>query len=203
MNKIKPIRSVRALENFGRIRLSTHYFMRDFLYSEISNIAGIQNIPDDPDLAVQAGTRLCLDVLEPLKTKFSHVVIRSAYRSCAVNKYGNENGFSCASNSNTYGNHIWDRRDKNGNMGAMASIIIPSFYDRFHQEGDWVKLAWWIHDHIGYSTMFFFPKYFAFNIGWSEVPEKSIKSYITPKGKLTDLSMPNNAGDHSSEYAGV
>ena len=38
-----------ALETLGRVRLGQHFFMRDFLYSEISNFHAIPNIPDDPD----------------------------------------------------------------------------------------------------------------------------------------------------------
>jgi hypothetical protein len=49
----KPL-SMRALEDLGRVRLSENFFMRDFLYSEIGNFYGIQNIPDDPDLAIMA-----------------------------------------------------------------------------------------------------------------------------------------------------
>ena len=41
-----------ALEAFGRERLSTHYFMRDFLYSEIAAVHGIPNVPDCPELAI-------------------------------------------------------------------------------------------------------------------------------------------------------
>jgi hypothetical protein len=62
---IKP-RSVATLEDFGRTRLSKSFFMRDFLYSEISQIEGIPNIPDDPDLAIEVGKRLCEEVLEPI-----------------------------------------------------------------------------------------------------------------------------------------
>ncbi len=51
--------SVKALEELGRVRLSEHFFMRDFLYSEIANFHGIPNIPDDPDLAIEAGSALC------------------------------------------------------------------------------------------------------------------------------------------------
>ena len=46
--------SVRALEDFGRIRLSENFFMRDFLYSEIAAINGFPNLPEDPDLAIAA-----------------------------------------------------------------------------------------------------------------------------------------------------
>jgi len=77
--------SMKALEDLGRVRLSPNFFMRDFLYSEIAAFYGIANIPDDPDLAIAAGTRLCEGLLEPLHATFGHVAIRSAYRSCDVN----------------------------------------------------------------------------------------------------------------------
>lgn len=50
----KP-QTVKALEELGRVRLSKSFFMRDLLYSEISQIEGIPNIPDDPDLAMTYG----------------------------------------------------------------------------------------------------------------------------------------------------
>ena len=52
-------KSVKALEDLGRVRLSANFFLRDFLYSEIAVINGFANIPDDPDLAIAAGKRLC------------------------------------------------------------------------------------------------------------------------------------------------
>lgn len=51
------LKSMRALEEFGRIRLSRSFFMRDFLYSEIANFYGVPNIPDNPALAVEVGRR--------------------------------------------------------------------------------------------------------------------------------------------------
>src|ERR1700694_4560074 len=38
--------SVRSLEEFGRVRLSASFFMRDFLHSEIADFHGILNIPE-------------------------------------------------------------------------------------------------------------------------------------------------------------
>jgi hypothetical protein len=54
----KP-QSMKALEELGRVRLSESFFMRDFLHSEISQFHSITNIPDAPDLAIEAGARLC------------------------------------------------------------------------------------------------------------------------------------------------
>jgi hypothetical protein len=74
------IRTVRALEELGRVHLSRSFFMRDFLHSEIANFYGMPNIPDDPDLAIHVGKRLC-ELLETLAATFGRIAIRSAYRS--------------------------------------------------------------------------------------------------------------------------
>ncbi|MGH7932763.1 MAG: hypothetical protein ACREQN_06280 [Candidatus Binataceae bacterium] len=195
-------RSVQSLESLGRVRLSRSFFMRDFLYSEISNLYGIANIPDDPDLAIEAGRRLCEALLEPLQATFGRLAIRSAYRSCGVNEFGNTRGFNCASNPSNGGRHIWDRRDANGHMGAMACIVIPWFADRYVKGGDWRALAWWVHDHLPYSGLQFFPRLCAFNIGWHERPRRRIYSFISPRGCLTRPGMSNHSGDHSEYYRG-
>ena len=188
----------------GRFRAgaSIHsFYMRDFLYSEIGNIHGIPNIPDDPDLAIEAGTQLCTELLEPLQNMFGRLAIRSAYRSPSLNEFGNKNKLNCASNESNYAAHIWGKRDANGCIGAIACIVIPWFADRYERgELEWQSLAWYIHDHLPYSSLCFFPKLVAFNINWHEQPERRIDSYIPPKGCLTKPGMPNHEGDHSEHY---
>lgn len=173
-----------ALEDLGRVRLSRSFFMRDFLYSEIANFHGIPNIPADPDLAIEAGKRLCEELLEPLNATFGRIAIRSAYRSERVNGYGNRNKLNCASNQANYARHIWDRLDANGKKGAMACVVVPWFADRYAAGHDWRALAYWIHDHLDYSELQFFPTLCAFNIGWHEAPAKLIRSFIPPRGTL-------------------
>lgn len=200
---MKHVKTIAALEELGRVRLSKSFFMRDFLYSEIANFHGIPNIPDDPDLAIAAGTRLCEELLEPLKDVFGHVTIRSAYRSSEVNGYGNgkqlegKKGYNCGSNEKNHAKHIWDRRDASGAMGATACIQIPWFADRYDEGEDWRALAWWIHDHLPYSEQFFFPKRAALNLTWSENPQRVIKSYIKPQGTLSKPGMADHDADHS------
>ena len=116
-----------ALDRLGRKRLSNSFYMRDFLYSEIANFYGVPNIPDDSDLALAAGQRLCEDLLEPLQERFGRITIRSAFRSCEVNGLGNEKGHACSANERNFASHIWDRRDANGCMGATACIVVNSF----------------------------------------------------------------------------
>ena len=203
----KPAR-IQALEELGRVRLSKHFFMRDFLYSDITNLDGVPNIPDDPDLAIAAGSRLCEELLEPLNATFGRIAIRSAYRSCEVNGFGSQkqkagNGaYKCGSNEYNFADHIWDRRDAKGRMGATACIVVPWFADRYEQGADWRALAWWIHDHLNYSSMYFFPKLAAFNLQWREEPERRIDSYVTPKGCLTRPGMDNHEGSHAQWYEG-
>src|SRR5436305_13807727 len=98
--------------------------MRDFLHSEIANFYGLQNIPDDPDLAIAAGSKLCQELLEPLAARFGRISIRSAYREPAVNQLGNEKGHSCATNESNFAGHIWDRRDRGGRMGAAGCLVL-------------------------------------------------------------------------------
>ena len=193
--------SLRSLEDFGRTRLSHNFHMRDFLYSEISQLHAIANIPDDPDLAIKAGTKLCEELLEPIRSRFGAVSIRSAYRSCAVNAFGNKNNLNCARNEINYGHHIWDRLDEGGHMGATACIVVPWFSDQYKNGADWRAIAWWIHDKLPYSTQYYFPKLAAFNLQWHEKPVRRIDSYIRGgKGNLTKPGKNNHGGDHSQYY---
>ena len=202
MSKRKPT-SVGTLEDFGRERLSKSFFMRDFLYSDIAAINGFQNIPDDPQLAITAGKRLCEEILEPLQDAFGRIAIRSAYRSPEVNDFGAKNGLNCASNESNFAHHIWDRRDAEGRMGASACIVIPAFHDQFPNEGDWKKLAWWIHDHLPYNEMTFFRRFWAFNINWSEKPVRQIYNWMEVPRWLTKPGMKNHAGSHEAHWAEI
>jgi hypothetical protein len=193
------IRTVRALEELGRVRLSPSFFMRDFLHSEIANFYGMPNIPDDPKLAIHVGRRLCEDLLEPLNATFGRIAIRSAYRSPTVNALGNEKGHNCASNERNYGRHIWDRRDAAGFCGATASIVVPWFADRYAKGADWRAMAYWINDHLPYSRLQFFPKLAAFNISWHERPVRAITSFIKPLGYLLRGNEPPVS--HAEHYA--
>lgn len=196
--------SVRALEELGRVRLSENFFLRDFLHSEIAVVHGFANIPNDPDLAIAAGTALCQNLLEPLQARFAKISIRSAYRSAEVNGFGNLNKLNCGRNETNYAGHIWDRRDKDARMGATACIVVNSFIPYYERTGDWEAMAWWVHDHLPYSEMQFFPRNAAFNLQWRENPVRRIYSYIPPRrGLLTAPGKPNWAGRHDSAYAAL
>jgi hypothetical protein len=114
----------------------------------------------------------------------------------------NKKGYNCASNESNYAGHIWDVLDSDGFMGATACIVVPSFWDRFQAEGDWQRIAWWVHDHLPYSYLQFFPTYWAFNIAWHERPLRRIDSFMSPRC-LTKAGMPNHEGRHDELWASI
>jgi hypothetical protein len=140
--------------------------------------------------------------LEPLQATFGRIAVRSAYRSPAVNAYGNAHYQNCGSNERNFARHIWDRRDLQGCIGAMASIVVPWFADRYAAGAPWQAMAWWIHDHLRYSELQFFPKLAAFNIAWHERPKRRIYSFIAPRGLLTKPGMGNEGAPHAQFYEG-
>lgn len=196
------IKLVRSLEGIGRIRLSQNFFLRDFLHSEIASAFGIANQPDDLELAIDAGTHLCRELLEPLHATFGKVCIRSGYRSRQVNAIGHRLHLGCASNSFNHAGHIWDARDAEGRMGATATVVVPWFVDYLDNGGDWRAMAWWVHDHLPFSYMCFYPLLGAFNLQWREQPERKIMSWRQPKGLLQQLPMDSLKVDRNSIYPG-
>ncbi|WBL33753.1 hypothetical protein O5O51_03320 [Sinirhodobacter sp. HNIBRBA609] len=197
---VAAFQSVRSIEEFGRIRLSPSFFMRDFLHSEISQFTGIPNLPTDPDLAVYTGRMLCQTLLEPLQELFGRIAIRSAYRSAQINDIGSRKGYGCARNERNFARHIWDVRDADGACGATACIVIPWFADRYARGEDWRALAWWLHDHLPYSELTFYRRLCAFNIAWHERPKKVIRSLIAPTGVLRPSGTPSIEASHEDWY---
>ena len=63
----------------------------------------------------------------------------------------------------------------------MATVIVHDFIPYYQRTGHWEAMAWWVHDHLPYSTLLFFPKFSAFNLGWREMPKRRIRSFIPPR----------------------
>ena len=199
---MKKVDSYAQLDALGQQLLSPNFFMRDFLYSEIAAWHQLRNVPDFPDRAIESGRMLCTELLEPLQAAFGRIHIHSGYRSLLVNGCGNEHGMNCASNENNFAGHIWDYPDKSGGHGATACIVIPWLVDHIANGGGWTDMAWWIHYHLDYSSLYFFPKLAAFNISWHEKPIRRIDSYMEPRGCLTKPGMSNHGGLHVDKYPG-
>jgi hypothetical protein len=86
-------------------------------------------------------------------------------------------------------------------LGATACIVVPWFAARYDDGADWRAMAWWVHDHLPYSRMEFYPIRAAFNLSWRDEPERRIDSYASPRGCLTKPGMENHGGDHASSYS--
>ena len=170
-----------SLETLGRQRLSRHFWMREFLHSEIASFHGLQNLPDDPERALAHGRALCETLLDPLEETFGRIFLRSGYRSAALNRFGNARKLNCARNDHPRECHVWDRTDIEI---AGASVVIPWFAERYEAGRDWRDLAWWIFDHLPVSELQVFPKLCAFNIAWRPVPLRRIESFVAPRGCL-------------------
>jgi len=198
---LKTVSSYSALDKLGRVRLSRHFFMRDFLYSEIASHHGARNVPDNPELAIEAGRHLCQELLEPLNATFGRIAVRSAFRSCDVNALGNEKKLNCASNESNYAGHIWDRRDADNGMGATACIVVPWFMDQYQSGAHWRSMAYWIHDHLPYSELEFFDAQgmCAFNLSWHQEPKKNITSWMKPR---TLIKNGHDQGGFAEWYEG-
>ena len=196
------ITSYAQLEEFGRTRLSPNFFMREFLQSEIATWHGMRNVPENPERAVWAGQQLCNHLLEPLQATFGRIHVRSGYRSPEVNAFGNQHKLNCASNEKNYGSHIWDYPTVEGHYGATACIVVPWLVDYVERGGHWTAMAWWIHDHLRYSSLYFFPRLAAFNINWSEAPVRRVDSYAAPKGCLIAPGTPGKPGLNAQSYPG-
>ena len=218
---------LRALDAFGRQRLSKHYFMRDFLYSEVAEVHGIPNVPDNAELAIKSGRALCRNLLEPIRHVFGHITIRSAFRSVNVNGYCNCHDMSCSSNKASCANHIWDNEDGEGCMGATACIVIPGLADWIAEKPgwDWQVLAWFIHDHLPYSEMVFFARNGTVNLTWRGDPDDAaqdgdvrqfdgnsdsivwrseprgrVLSWVKPRGLMVKNGKPNEGRFRSEHY---
>ncbi|WP_420418337.1 hypothetical protein [Pacificispira sp.] len=175
------------LDRLGRVRLSKHFYMRQFLHSEVGEAFGIPNVPDDTDLAIETGTKLCTEVLEPIVAQFGPIVVRSGFRCAKLNAFASERRLHCAPNERNYGYHIWDHRDANGNAGAAACILVPSIVEQTEDPDAWKRMAKWIDSNLTYHRMTFFKRDFAFNIGWHEEPIPEVHS-VVPQWHRIDLT---------------
>ncbi len=160
----------RELDRIGRIRLSRSFFFRDFLHSEIAAAYGIINMPDNLDLAIETGSRLCVELLEPLQEEFGPIRIRSGYRSAALNAFGHEHHLHCASNQKNHAAHIWDHLDDEGRKGASACVVIPSLFDaRGSSESARKTVTEWAKNRPSCDHIRFFKQPATFNIGWTKL----------------------------------
>jgi len=175
--------SYSGLERLGRIALSESFHMREFLYSEIAVQYHLRNVPEKAriDVAVEAGSKLCNQLLEPLQKRFGRIHVRSGYRSLEVNAAGVEK-HNCAADNRGF--HTWDHPSESNGIGATACISVPSISRAVLAEiCPYEAVAWWIHDNLPeWSHLEFFatPEHsneVCFNIGWLARPLKTMTTW--------------------------
>ena len=66
------------------MRLSAHFDLSEFLHSDTAERLGIDNAPDDAEIANLK--RLCEEVLEPLRERIGPIQITSGFRCIALNR---------------------------------------------------------------------------------------------------------------------
>jgi len=170
-----------AMEKLGQVRLSQHFYLRQFLYSEIAAAFDLPNNPINIDLAIENGKQLCTSILEPIVEHWGPIVVRSGYRSPVVNAVGAARGLKCASNSKNAGAHIWDMPDKYGDVGACACIVVPKLVDEASSSEHWRVMAEWLATNVPFHRATFFQRDFALNVGWNTNPVGEVKSLIPPR----------------------
>ena len=127
MNKCRKLNvcgmSASALDELSRVRLSSNFLLRDFLYSAWSSVSGHSNLPDDCDAVSRAGRALCERVLEPVLAKFGRFAITYGYQGPSVarlssadrSRYSNSDGVL----------HQWDRVTRFGDAVYARVDILP------------------------------------------------------------------------------
>lgn len=175
--------SYSGLDRLGRIALSESFHMREFLYSEIAVQYHLRNVPEKAriDVAVEAGSKLCSQLLEPLQKRFGRIHVRSGYRSLEVNAAGVER-HNCAADNRGF--HTWDHPSESNGIGATACISVPSISKAVLAEiCPYEAIAWWIYDNLPeWSHLEFFatPEHsneVCFNIGWLTQPLKTMTTW--------------------------
>ena len=182
MSRFDP-QSYSGLDRLGRIALSDHFHMREFLYSEIAVHYQLRNVPskENIDVAIEAGSKLCSLLLEPLQKQFGRIHVRSGYRSLEVNAAGVEK-HNCAADNRGF--HTWDHPSEDNGIGATACISAPRFSQAvLGATVPYESMAWWVYDNLSeWSHLEFFATAehsdeVCFNIGWLSKPLKTMTTW--------------------------
>ena len=185
--------SMKALEKLGRIRLSEHFFMREMLYSEIANF------PRHPERAGRSRPRHRRGTGNPALRRAARAVARHLRARLDPLRLPLRRGQHLRPRAIKQGlqlrrNDLELRAPRLG-PGAMPTAAwepppassSPGSSRATEAGTPWQAMAWWVHDHLPYSDMAFFPTYAAFNLRWCERPAQRIESFARAQG------MPHQA----------
>lgn len=130
----------RTIEALARTRLSTHFLLRDFLFSSHAAAMGASNLPEDPALAIRAGRKLCEHVLEPILKEFGHFAVTYGYQSRQVTEV-TWTTLRRRNDRHSSSPHQWDRRTFGDEIYARVDILPFAVEDGIvtkHQFGHWL-----------------------------------------------------------------
>ena len=188
--RMRKPRTVRSAETFGRVRLSQSFFMRDFLYSEIANLHGLA----EPARRPRPGDRRRPEAVRA-SARTAAGDVRAAGDPVGLSRPGGQRLRQRAfpelrlertqSRAPYLGSaqRGWRHR-RDGQLGRALAGRPP------RSGATWQAMAWWIHDHLPYSELQFFPKLAAFNIGWHEKPRRRISSFVPRAGCSPSPAWP-------------
>lgn len=131
----------RRLESLSRVRLSSNFILRDFLFCASASARGFSNCPENERLVIGAGKQLCEKVLEPILRRFGRFAITFGYQSREstdhdLKRQGHKSGLPQSSP------HQWDRLC-DGRVRARVDILPYCVEDGFvtkEEFGNWLML---------------------------------------------------------------
>ena len=156
--------NLQDLEDFGRIRLSKSFLVRDFLYSEAADYFGMSNMPQKPDLMVTTGRELCRRILEPLTATFGPLHIRTGYLADEI----------CAITDQPNDPFQWDRAENGVGIGAGAEIVIPGLPEQLINQGAWRSMAYWFSEKLPIHQAIFSLERCTITVSWNSRPERAV-----------------------------
>jgi|GEM_PF-4051341 len=88
-------------------------------------------MPKYPDKIIKAGRCLCQAIIEPIQDALGRVSNKTGHVYPTVNAQGreNKNQYNCSRNNSNHVDHLWECRDKHGQFGATASIVVNLLVD--------------------------------------------------------------------------
>ena len=158
------IYNLQDLEDFGRIRLSKSFLVRDFLYSEAADYFGMSNLPQKPDLMITTGRELCRRILEPLTATFGPLHIHTGYLADEI----------CAITDQPSDPFQWDRTEDNDGIGAGAEIFIPGLPEQLINQGAWRSIACWVSEKLPIHQAVFNLERRTITVSWNSRPGRAV-----------------------------
>jgi hypothetical protein len=104
-----------------KTRLSKNFILRDFLYSSEAAARGLSNLPEDPQMVVQAGKALCEKILEPVLARFGRFAITFGYQ-CREAIEADMPESARRANPRSSNPHQWDRQTWGDQIYARVDL---------------------------------------------------------------------------------